>query len=313
MIGIALAALSGLVWGVGDFSGGKASQRADALLVVVLSKAASLPLLVLYLLLFIPAAVHPATLAWGAAAGVLGVLGMFAFYHALAGGAMSVVAPVSAVTSALLPLVAGLLAGERPGALALTGAACAIAAIGLVSLSGAGGGPASETGDRDDGGPAGMPGPGADRHRGGGAATRNIGRLVALALLAGAAFGLFFTCLSQAGDNAGLWPIAGAQLAALAVGGPLMAHRLRAGAGGGWRVRGAPLRWLVIAGMLDMTANALYLLAVRGGDLSIIAPIASLYPVSTVLLAMLVDGERMRPVQLAGLGLAATALVLVAS
>lgn len=118
---------------------------------------------------------------------------------------------------------------------------------------------------------------------------------------------------SRAGDHAGLWPIAGAQLAALAVGGPLMAHRLRAGAGGGWRVRGAPLRWLVIAGMLDMTANALYLLAVRGGDLSIIAPIASLYPVSTVLLAMLVDGERMRPVQLAGLGLAATALVLVAS
>ena len=62
-----------------------------------------------------------------------------------------------------------------------------------------------------------------------------------------------------------------------------------------------------------MSANALYLLAVQGGDLSIVAPIAALYPVTTVLLAMLVDRERMRPIQLAGLGLAATALVLVAS
>ncbi|MFG2040710.1 EamA family transporter [Dactylosporangium sp. NPDC048998] len=282
MIGIMLAALSGLVWGVGDFAGGKASQRADALLVVVLSKAASLPLLALYLLVM-PAAVQPRTLAWGAAAGLLGVLGMFVFYRALAGGAMAIVAPVSAVTTALLPVAFGLASGERPGALALTGAACAIAAIGLVSAAG---------------GPTG----------------RVTGRLVGLALLSGAAFGLFFTCLSRAGDEAGgqagLWPIAGAQLAALALGAPLVVRRLRAGAP---RPAGAPLRWLVLAGTLDMSANALYLLAVGRGDLSIIGPVASLYPVSTVLLAMLVDRERMRPLQLAGLGLAATALVLVAS
>jgi len=279
MIGLLLAALSGLVWGVGDFSGGKASQRVDALVVVVLSKAASVPLLVVYLVL-LPAAVHPMALVWGGAAGVFGVLGMFVFYRALAAGAMAVVAPVSAVTTALLPVVVGLVSGERPGALALTGAACAIVAIGLVSMA-----------------------PGGD-------GVRLTARLLGLALLSGAGFGLFFIFLGQAGDRAGLWPILGAHLASLVVGGPLLWRRIRGGAG--WP-GGVARRWLLSAGVLDMSANALYVLAVQRGDLSIVAPVASLYPVSTVLLAMLVDRERMRPVQLAGLGLAATALVLVAS
>ncbi|MEU7872704.1 DMT family transporter [Dactylosporangium sp. NPDC049140] len=278
MIGIVLAALSGLVWGVGDFSGGKASQRADSLLVVVVSKAASLPLLGLYLLL-VPGALTGRALAWGAASGVLGVLGMIVFYRALAAGAMAIVAPISAVTAALLPVAFGLAGGERPGALALAGAACAIAAIGLVSAAGGSGGPVT-------------------------------GKLVGLALLSGAAFGLFFTSLSHAGDHAGLWPMAGAQIAAVALGAPFALFRLRRGAA---RPAGPSWGWLVTAGLLDMSANALYLLAVARGDLSIIAPIASLYPVSTVLLAMGIDRERMRPVQLAGLGLAATALVLVAS
>ncbi|WP_433210285.1 EamA family transporter [Dactylosporangium sp. CS-047395] len=278
MIGILLAALSGLVWGVGDFSGGKASQRADSLLVVVLSKVVSLPLLAVYLLL-IPGALSAHAMTWGAAAGVLGVLGMFVFYRALAAGAMAIVAPISAVTTALIPVAFGLATGERPGTLALTGAACAIAAIGLVSAAGGAGG-------------------------------RVTGRLVGLALLSGAAFGLFFTCLAHAGDGGGLWPIAGAQVAAVAFGAPFAWARFRRGAA---LPAGSSRRWMITAGLLDMSANALYLLAVARGDLSIIAPIASLYPVSTVLLAMLVDRERLRPVQLAGLGLAATALVLVAS
>ncbi|MDG6108124.1 DMT family transporter [Dactylosporangium aurantiacum] len=300
MIAVVLAALSGLVWGVGDFAGGKASQRIDAVTVVVLSKAAAVPLLLVYLVLM-PATVHPAVLGWGAAAGVFGVAGMMVFYRAMAGGAMTIVAPVSAVTTALLPVGAGLLLGERPGGLALAGAGCAIAAIGLVSLV-----PGDNT-DLDDG--AGT-GPGV-----GGRGQAGAGRLLGLALGAGVAFGLFFICLSRAGDAAGgyagMWPVLGAQLAALAVGGPLLVRRRRAP--GAARLAGAPLRWLLVAGMLDMTANALYIVAVQSGDLSIIAPIASLYPVSTVLLAMLVDRERLRPVQLAGLGLAATALVLVAS
>jgi len=70
--------------------------------------------------------------------------------------------------------------------------------------------------------------------------------------------------------------------------------------------------WVALAGAGDLGANAIYLVAVREGLLSIVAPIAALYPVSTVLLALAVDKERVRPLQVAGLGLAAAALVLTA-
>jgi uncharacterized membrane protein len=105
--------------------------------------------------------------------------------------------------------------------------------------------------------------------------------------------------------------VAAAQAGALAIGGVLLARSDRSGP----RValRGALAGWLVAAGVLDMTANALYLVAVRDGMLSIVAPVAALYPVSTVLLALVLDRERVRPVQVAGLGLAVAALVLVAS
>ena len=78
-----------------------------------------------------------------------------------------------------------------------------------------------------------------------------------------------------------MWPILGAQVAAVGLGAPLLLRRR-----GAPRPSGVPLRWLLTAGILDMTANALYIMAVQRGDLSIIAPVASLYPVTTVLLAM---------------------------
>jgi uncharacterized membrane protein len=79
------------------------------------------------------------------------------------------------------------------------------------------------------------------------------------------------------------------------------------------RPRGASFRWTVVAGPFDMTANALYLLATRTGALSIVAPLAALYPVTTVLLALLVDRERLRLLQIVGLVLAGMALVLVST
>jgi drug/metabolite transporter (DMT)-like permease len=282
VIAILLAALSAVVWGTGDFAGGKATQRTSALVSTVFSKAASVPLLLVYLVL-LRMPLRPASLPWGALAGLFGMLGMIVFYRALSGGAMSVVAPVSAVTSALVPLAVGLVIERSPGTLALVGVGCAIAAIGMVSMA----------------------------PRGEGSVVTP--RLIGLALLAGLGFGLFFVCLSRAGaaahGHAGLWPVLAAHTAALTLGGLLL-----------WRRR-VPLKadgratraWILVSGVFDMSANVLYLLAVQRGLLSIVAPLSSLYPVSTVLLAMLIDKERMRPIQLAGLGLAATALVLVAS
>jgi drug/metabolite transporter (DMT)-like permease len=281
VLNVALAVLSGLIWGVGDFAGGKATQRAAALSVVWLSKLVSLPLLAIYLVAtYVP--ISPIGLAWGGLAGVAGVVGLVLFYRALSAGAMTVVAPVTGVTSAAIPVVVGLLAGERPSGLQLVGVGCALLAIALVSIS---------------------PPPSGNRQT-------VTGRLVAAALGAGIGFALFFILIALAGDAAGgspgLWPIAGSQLSALIIGGLLLLMTRPAP----WP-RQAGLRWTMVAGPCDMTANALYLVATRGGDLSVVAPLAALYPVTTVILALIIDQERLRGVQVAGLAFAVAALVLV--
>ena len=282
MLSVALAALSGLVWGVGDFAGGKAAQRAAALPVVWVSKLVSLPLLAVYLAAtYVPPAV--ASLGWGAVAGGFGLLGLLLFYRALSAGAMTVVAPITAVTSATIPVIVGLASGERPPADRLGGVACALVAIALVSLS--------------------RPAPGQRA-----VVTPS---LVGWSVLSGVGFALFFVGTDRASDaaagQAGLWPVAASQLSGLLIGGVLLLV-LRPGS---WP-RHRSLSWAVLAGPMDMTANTLYLLASRTGDLSVVAPLASLYPVTTVVLAMLVDRERVRSVQVAGLALAVAALLLVA-
>jgi drug/metabolite transporter (DMT)-like permease len=283
VLNVALAVLSGLIWGVGDFAGGKATQGAAALPVVWVSKLVSLPLLAIYLVAtYVP--VTPIGLAWGGMAGVAGLVGLVLFYRALSAGAMTVVAPITGVTSAAIPVVAGLLWGERPSGARLLGAGCALLAIALVSIAPH---------------PPGRP-------------QVVSWRLVAVALGSGVGFGLFFILLAVAGDaaggSAGLWPIAGSQLSALIIGG-LLVLMARPGP---WPRR-AGLRFTMLAGPCDMTANALFLLATQGGDLSIVAPLAALYPVTTVILALLIDHERLRSIQVAGLAFAVAALVLVSS
>ncbi len=281
MFFVALAGLSGLVWGVGDFAGGKATQGAHSLAVAWLSKLVSVPLLaVLVALTYVP--LHLASLGWGALGGAFGMLGVIVFYRALSAGAMTVVAPVAAVTSAAIPVVVGLVGGERPGPLRLVGVGCALLAIALVSLA---------------------PSPP-------GQITLVTSRLIGLALASGVSFALYFIFVARAGASAGgqagMWPVAGSQISALLVGGVLLVALRPAG----WPRRTA-LGWTCVAGPFDMSANALYLVAARQGDLSLVAPLSALYPVTTVILALLVDHERLRTVQIVGLGVALSALVLV--
>jgi drug/metabolite transporter (DMT)-like permease len=126
-----------------------------------------------------------------------------------------------------------------------------------------------------------------------------------MALAAGALFGVFFAALGQTSPAAGMWPLVGVRVSSIMVGiGFMVAGRTP------FRLASAVLPWVLVAGLLDIVANALYLAAVARGHLSVIAAIAALYPASTVLLALAVDRERLRPMQIAGLGLAATALVL---
>jgi drug/metabolite transporter (DMT)-like permease len=273
--GVVLAALSALVWGTADYCGGRASTRASALGVTVLSQLLALPVLGACLLL-VPGIATGGDLAWGAAAGLAGVLGIMALYRSLSTGAMAVAAPTTAVTGAMVPLLYGLVRGERPTVMALVGVICAVLAIALVSLGPRAGGPVTA-------------------------------EVIGLALVAGALFGLFFILMAHSGDGSGMWPLAAARVASISLGLVLVFAR-----GVSLRLPRAVLPWVAAAGIGDIAANALYLLAARDGLLSVVAPIAALYPVSTVLCALLLDRERVRPIQLAGLGLAATALVLTA-
>lgn len=280
MLSVVLAAFSALIWGAGDFCGGKATQRARALPVTVVAQLAGLPVVVLGLVLISGTSPRPSDLGWGALAGVAGFVGLVLLYRGLAAGAMAIFAPVTAVTAAVVPLGAGLVLGESPGTLALIGVCCAIIAIGLMSVQVAASGRQAVV----------------------------TPRLILLALAAGTMFGVFFILLGRAGDNAGMWPVLGVRVGSITLG-LLLVARQRVSL----RLDRPVLRWTVTAGVFDITANALYLLAAQRGLLSVVAPVAALYPASTVLLAFLVDRERLRPIQLAGLGLAATALVLVAT
>lgn len=272
-----------MVWGTADYCGGKAVQRGNpadrgqALSVTVFSQLSAVPMIALFLLL-VPGRFGVSALIWGGLAGIAGLFGIVLLYQGLSSGAMAIVAPTTAVTAAVVPLIGGLLMGERPGAAPMIGAVFAVIAIGLVSL-----GPSRTTG----------------------AVTL---RVIGLALLSGACFGVFFILLRQAGDGAGMWPLAAARFAGL----PLGLLLLRS-TGGSVRLAKGSIGLAIVAGVLDITANATYLVASYQGDLSVIAPIASLYPASTVLLALAIDRERLRFLQVAGLGVAAAALVLAAS
>ena len=275
MLPIVLAALSAVVWGIGDFAGGKAAQTSRALAVTVLSQVASLPVLAACVVL-VGGRLSAGALAWGTLAGIVGFAGILLLYQGLSQGAMSVFAPVTAVTTAVVPLVVGLVLEGTPSTPALVGAVCAVVAIALVSRA---------PGER-----------------------RVSPRTVALALTAGTCFGVFFVILGRAGPAAGIWPLVGVRLGSVATG-LAVAARMRVPL----HLDRVASRWALFAGPMDVVANALYLVAAAHAPLAIVAPIGALYPVSTVVLALAVDRERVAPAQIAGLGLAATALVLAAT
>lgn len=285
VIPVFFAAMSAAVWGAADFSGGKASQRADPIGVTVVSQVLGLPVLVLAVSSWGHGSPRPAVLAWGALAGVAGFIGIVLLYRGLSMGSMAVFAPTTAMTAAVVPLVFGLVADRTPPHLALLGAVIAVVAIGLVSVKPAGGAPAPDAQGR-----------------------RRGAYLVGLALLAGLMFGIFFVVLGRAGDSAGMWPLVGVRAGSIGAG-LIVAAATRVPLRFQPGIRG----WTVSAGVLDTLANTLYVVAATTGPLSIVAPVGALYPVSTVLLALGVDRERVHPVQLAGLGLAAAALVLAAA
>jgi drug/metabolite transporter (DMT)-like permease len=272
---VILATACAVVYGTADFFGGLATRRSRVLAVVALSQLAGLAL-ILALLPVLPGLLSGGALAWGLGAGLSGAVGLVLFYRALATGAMSVVAPTTAVTSAALPVVFGLALGERPALLALVGVVLALGSVLLVSQ---------------------------DPRAGKGGSKSSA----ATALAAGAGFGGFFILLAMAPDEAGLWPLVGARLSSVSLVVLLALATRRA-----LRPSAGSLPVIAAAGLLDMAANVLYLLAKQQGLLSLVAVLVSLYPASTLLLARQVLGERLHPIQVAGVACALGAVALIA-
>jgi drug/metabolite transporter (DMT)-like permease len=278
-VAILLGLAAGLIYGTADFIGGLATKRAPLLTVVLLSQVFGAGVLLLILPLVAPVPMLGSDVAWGASAGVAGALGVAWLYRGLARGRMSVVAPTSAVIGALIPLFFGLLSGERPGLLALTGAAVALASVVLVS---------SSSSDQ----------PGSATRRASGALDGAI---------AGLGFGFFFIFLANTSANAGLWPIAGARVSSMGVIAAVVVVGRR------WRPPpSGVVPGIAAAGTLDVVSNVLYLVATRSGLLSLVAVVTSLYPASTVALARLVLKERVTNLQLTGVAGAIAGVALIA-
>lgn len=269
---------SAATFGAADFLGGLASRRAHAVPVAALAQGVGL-IVVLLGLLVVPGALSGSALAWGALAGLAGAGGLIVYFSALAVGAMGVTAPMASLVGAALPVGVGLGLGERPEVTAAVGIAVGIAATVLVSRSGDADGPV----------------PPAAHRRG-----------LLLAALAGILFGVFFVALAVAPAESGLWPLLGARLAGLILLAVVLLVRRPA-------LPGREVIGLAsLSGVLDMTANVLFLLAARQGLLVLTAVVTGLYPVGVVILAWLVLREELGGVQLAGVGLALTATALIA-
>lgn len=275
---VLLGLLVAISYGAADFLGGVASKRAPAAVIVLQSQILGLGLLAVLAVTVPDQHVVGADLVRGAGAGTGGLLGLVLLYRGLAAGAMSIVAPITAVGAAVLPVAWGLANGEHPGALALTGVAIALVAVGLVA---------------------------APTARGPSIANRR--REVTLALVAGAGFGFVFILFGDTVKASGLWPL----LSARAVSTALLLAGLRVVRTSG-RVRPGTARIVAGTGVLDVAANAMYLIGARIGLVSLVAVLSSLYPASTVLLARIVLDERVTSRQAVGLGLAVVGVVLIA-
>ncbi|MGI5156888.1 EamA family transporter [Microbispora sp. CA-102843] len=276
MTALLLALASSLAYGCADFLGGLSARGAHVLRTVVIAAPASL-VVELALWPFLGAHWSPAALAWGAASGAASAAAFALLYRTLAIGPMSVLSPITALVSAVLPVGLGLAQGEHLTTYALLGLPLALTAVVLVSA-----------------------GPGAG-------ASRPSRTALLLALGAGTAIAAQLICLHQAPADSGLAPIIAGRAVSSALvltAAALLRKRL------GDR-RPAPAL-CAAAGMLDSLANLAFLLAARSGDLAVVAVITALYPAGTVLLARVVLAERIHRSQLTGLGAAAVAVSLLA-
>ena len=272
---VLLSLAAAVAYGLSDFIGGLASRRTSAWPVAFTGVAAALAGAVV-LTLLTDGSPTRADLLWGALAGVGSGVGGAFLYRGLAAGRMGVVAPISAVGAAVLPVCVGLATGERPAVLVWVGIAAAVPGIWLVS--------------REPGGAG------------------DVAAGILDGVLAGLGFGLLFAATGQIPEEAGFAPLAVGQAVGL-VAVALTAATLRAR----WVPHDWSHAWGVLAGLLATTAVVAFLLATQTGLLTVASVVTSLYPAITVALAALVLRERIHASQGFGLLLCGVAVGLVAA
>lgn len=312
---IALLGLTGaLVYGAADFLGGLSAQRISAALTTAVTAVAGL-LALFAALPWLGGEWSPSAVGWGALSGVSGAVAISLLYACLAIGPMSILSPLTAVVSAVVPMTVGLLRGDSlaaPGYWALGLALLAVVLVGFVPEEGA---------------------------------VRPSLRGVLMAIGSGSAIGAFIIMMDLTPDDSGIVPLLFNRSvnAVIMFAVVLLLWRLRtrrpgamadmAGGTAGGLARGAAdtmppgtagrspvlapavragLLFALAAGVVDAAANVVILLGLRLGELSVMSVLVAMYPAGTILLAALVLRERIAPVQWLGLALALTAAGLFA-
>jgi drug/metabolite transporter (DMT)-like permease len=275
--------LCAVFYGVADFSGGRASRLASSVAITVRSQLAGFAFL-LCVLPFIQGD-GPTTRAFvaGGLGGICGAIGLILLYRALSLAAMSVVSPITAVLSAVVPVTAGLILGEGLSWPRAFGVTLALVAVGLISRGG----------DTSDGAAAGQQRPSTS--------------ILLSALFAGVFFGLFVVALDRAGDSVGVWPLVAAKPTGIAFAITLATQQKQS-----LKVPRGAVPLAVAAGFTDMAANVFATLSTQAGQVAIAGVLVSLYPASTVALARIVDRELITRIQIVGFAVAIVALGFIA-
>ena len=316
MLSVLIGLAAAVAYGSGDFLGGLAARRLPPLRVTAISAASGLVLL-LVLLVVVPGTPSGAAVGWGVASGVAGAAAIALLYACLAIGPMSILSPLTAVVSAIVPVGVGLLQGSRLGPAGWAGIALALVAVVLVGF---------------------VPDASAPKPTAAG---------LLMALAAGVGIGVVLVFLDQTPADSGLVPLVanrvtnvvltGGAVAVLAL--VALSRRRSPGGGGAGRAGGAghalptahasgtagpagapsatrglapALRLALLCGVADAGANVLILLGLRLGDLTVMSVLTALYSAVTVVLAAVVLRERLTRSQVVGLVLALAAAVLLA-
>ncbi|UFS58972.1 EamA family transporter [Subtercola endophyticus] len=300
MVAVVLGIVGAFVYGGSDFLGGLAAKRVSPVLVTALSAATGLLILLAVYPVLGGSWSWPAVL-WGAASGVSGAVALSLLYACLAIGPMSILSPLTAIMTAIVPLAFGLLTGSRFGVLGYVGLAVALVAVVLVGFV-----PEKS-------------------------AVRPSAKALLMATASGALLGLFLVFIDQTPKDSGIVPLlfnrgVNAALLFSAVGvlalrGRLAARGRRASRGrpavpdarpGPARITRAALLLAIGCGVFDATANVLLLTGIHLGDLAVMSVLTAMYPAGTIVLAAIVLRERIAAVQAVGLVLALVAAGMLA-